>query len=96
MGNSGSSPVSPGDGSFPPSTAAGGPQAQACPAAPDLSTGAACPSPKVNAKGKKICCVCKETKSVRDECIVRNGEQKCRQFIEAHNQCLRAEGFDVQ
>lgn len=51
--------------------------------------------PKVNAKGKKICCVCKETKGVRDECIVRNGEERCKQFIEAHNQCLREEGFSV-
>ncbi|KAF8820059.1 putative copper chaperone COX17-1 [Cardiosporidium cionae] len=45
---------------------------------------------------KRICCVCKETKSVRDECIVLNGEEKCAAFIEAHNQCLRREGFDVK
>ncbi|KAF4671242.1 Major facilitator super domain-containing protein 3 [Perkinsus chesapeaki] len=47
--------------------------------------------------GKRICCVCKvETKAARDECIVMNGEDKCRQFILAHNQCLRAEGFEVE
>lgn len=45
---------------------------------------------------KKICCVCKETKRVRDECVVLNGENKCRDFIEAHNACLRSEGFDVR
>ncbi|CAD7956865.1 unnamed protein product [Amoebophrya sp. A25] len=49
----------------------------------------------VSAAGKKICCVCKDTKSARDECVVRNGETRCQQFIEAHNRCLRAEGFDV-
>ncbi|PFH36337.1 putative copper chaperone COX17-1 [Besnoitia besnoiti] len=51
---------------------------------------------KVNSAGKKICCVCKETKAARDECIVLNGEENCKTFIEAHNQCLRSEGFDVQ
>ncbi len=45
--------------------------------------------------GKRICCVCKPTKELRDECIVLNGEDQCRAFIDAHNQCLRAEGFDV-
>lgn len=55
-----------------------------------------CDSKKVSAKtGKKICCVCKPTKEVRDECIVLNGEEKCMPFIYAHNQCLRAEGFEV-
>eukprot|EP00921_Rhytidocystis_pertsovi_P012036 GHVQ01019490.1.p2 GENE.GHVQ01019490.1~~GHVQ01019490.1.p2 ORF type:complete len:120 (+),score=29.99 GHVQ01019490.1:313-672(+) len=43
----------------------------------------------------KLCCVCKETKSARDECIVMNGEDMCRSFIEAHNQCLRHKGFHV-
>lgn len=45
---------------------------------------------------KGICCVCKETKAARDECILLNGEERCQQFIEAHNQCLRSEGFDVK
>lgn len=33
----------------------------------------------------------------RDECIVMNGEDdpKCKLLIEAHNVCLRKEGFDV-
>ena len=68
------------------------------PTAVQETASAACPAPgqpRTNAKGKKICCVCKETKGVRDECIVRNGEERCVMFIEAHNQCLRSEGFDV-
>eukprot|EP01133_Synstelium_polycarpum_P007786 gene7786-9135_t len=44
---------------------------------------------------KKICCACPETKKVRDECIMTNGEDKCLEFIDAHKQCLRAEGFDI-
>lgn len=52
-------------------------------------------APRSATTGKKICCVCKPTKQVRDECIVLNGEDKCRAFIDAHNQCLREEGFQV-
>lgn len=44
---------------------------------------------------KKICCACPETKKLRDECIVQNGEDACAKWIEAHKQCLRAEGFNV-
>ncbi|GAA0144895.1 chaperone [Lithospermum erythrorhizon] len=44
---------------------------------------------------KKICCACPETKKVRDECIVENGEAACEKWIEAHRKCLRAEGFNV-
>ncbi|OMO55629.1 Cytochrome c oxidase copper chaperone [Corchorus capsularis] len=44
---------------------------------------------------KKICCACPETKKLRDECIVENGEEACSKWIEAHRKCLRAEGFDV-
>lgn len=46
---------------------------------------------------KKICCACPETKKVRDECIGNFGpeSEQCKQLIEAHNQCLRAEGFNV-
>ncbi|XP_059284590.1 cytochrome c oxidase copper chaperone 1 [Lycium ferocissimum] len=44
---------------------------------------------------KKICCACPETKKVRDECIVEHGESTCEKWIEAHRQCLRAEGFNV-
>ena len=44
---------------------------------------------------KKICCACPETKKLRDECIVEHGEDACAKWIEAHRQCLRAEGFTV-
>ncbi|KAG0479484.1 hypothetical protein HPP92_010342 [Vanilla planifolia] len=44
---------------------------------------------------KKICCACPETKRLRDECIVEHGESACTKWIEAHKQCLRAEGFNV-
>ncbi|GAM20008.1 hypothetical protein SAMD00019534_031830 [Acytostelium subglobosum LB1] len=55
----------------------------------------ATPTTTEAAPKKKICCTCPETKKIRDECIVMNGEDKCLGFIEAHKQCLRAEGFDV-
>jgi len=45
-------------------------------------------------KKKGICCVCKETKAKRDECLLLNSEDQCKAAIEQHNQCLRAEGFD--
>lgn len=44
---------------------------------------------------KKICCACPETKKLRDECIVQHGEDACTKWIEAHLNCLRAEGFNV-
>lgn len=44
---------------------------------------------------KKICCACPNSKKARDECIVLNGEEACKQLIEAHKQCLRSEGFNV-
>jgi len=47
---------------------------------------------------KKICCACPETKTARDACVVMHGAEehgKCREKIEAHLKCLRAEGFDV-
>ncbi|CRG99118.1 cytochrome c oxidase copper chaperone, putative [Plasmodium relictum] len=47
-------------------------------------------------KKKKICCVCLETKKLRDECIVNFGETQCQKFIDDHNQCLRNEGFDIK
>ncbi|KAI4390134.1 hypothetical protein MLD38_002277 [Melastoma candidum] len=44
---------------------------------------------------KKICCACPDTKKLRDECIVQHGEDACAKWINAHRQCLRAEGFNV-
>lgn len=46
-------------------------------------------------KKKRICCACPETKKLRDECIVEHGEESCKKWIDAHRQCLRAEGFKV-
>lgn len=55
-------------------------------------------APPVEAEKKKlkICCACPETKQVRDECMVMNGEEDCKQLIEAHKACLRAAGFDIK
>ncbi|XP_020523708.1 cytochrome c oxidase copper chaperone 2 isoform X2 [Amborella trichopoda] len=55
------------------------------------------PKPKAEepSKRKKICCACPDTKRLRDECIVEHGEAACSKWIEAHLQCLRAEGFNV-
>ena len=44
---------------------------------------------------KKICCACPETKAPRDACIGEHGPEGCAALIEAHNKCLRAEGFNV-
>ena len=54
------------------------------------------PAPKLGKSGKKICCSCPATKGPRDECIVTNGEEHCKDLIEAHKACLRAEGFTVK
>eukprot|EP00903_Cladosiphon_okamuranus_P010782 g10188.t1 len=53
-------------------------------------------SPKVGKSGKKICCSCPETKAARDDCVIMNGEDECKKFIEAHKECLRSEGFDIR
>ncbi|XP_062193766.1 cytochrome c oxidase copper chaperone 2-like [Phragmites australis] len=54
------------------------------------------PAPATETKlKKKICCACPDTKKLRDDCIVQNGEDACGKLIEAHLQCLRAEGFNV-
>jgi hypothetical protein len=37
-----------------------------------------------------------ETKQPRDLCIVMKGQEKCKSEILAHNQCLRADGFDIK
>ncbi|RRT44448.1 hypothetical protein B296_00010224 [Ensete ventricosum] len=53
------------------------------------------PTPGETAPKKKICCACPDTKKLRDECVVEHGEAACQKWIEAHLQCLRAEGFKV-
>ncbi|VDD79257.1 unnamed protein product [Mesocestoides corti] len=46
-------------------------------------------------KPLKPCCACPETRKVRDECIVRHGEEKCKDLIDAHLACLRSLGFKI-
>jgi len=55
------------------------------------------PPPAPEVKKKKICCACPETKAPRDACVVQHGPEDpaCAKLIEAHNMCLRAEGFNV-
>ena len=43
----------------------------------------------------KPCCACPETKKVRDQCIIENGEENCTDLIEAHKECMRKLGFKV-
>jgi cytochrome c oxidase assembly protein subunit 17 len=71
--------------------------ATAATATPTTPAPAAAAAPaNTNAAGKRICCVCKDTKKVRDECIFQFGEDKCQEPIELHKVCLRSEGFDIQ
>ncbi|TMW62576.1 hypothetical protein Poli38472_005194 [Pythium oligandrum] len=52
--------------------------------------------PALGKSGKKICCSCPDTKKARDLCVVTNGEENCKELIEAHKICLRSEGFTVK
>lgn len=52
-------------------------------------------NPKFGKSGKKICCSCPLTRRARDACVVENGNEACKYLIEAHNACLRDEGFNV-
>ncbi len=33
---------------------------------------------------------------MRDNCIINNGEENCKDIIEAHKVCLRENGFKVE
>jgi hypothetical protein len=46
-------------------------------------------------KPLRACCACKPTKNMRDECIRTFGFEKCDDYIQAHNACLREKGFKV-
>ncbi|KAF0852588.1 mitochondrial CIV assembly protein Cox17 [Andalucia godoyi] len=47
-------------------------------------------------KKKGACCVCKDMRSIRDECMITKGDEKaCSKEIEALKACLRSEGFDA-
>ncbi|KAF3339111.1 cytochrome c oxidase copper chaperone 1 [Carex littledalei] len=50
---------------------------------------------KVKEEREKICCVCPDIKWLRDECVVEHGEDASTKWINAHKQCLRAEGFNA-
>jgi cytochrome c oxidase assembly protein subunit 17 len=71
------------------SSPSGGAAPSAAAAATTTTAGDAAP------KKKKICCACPETKAPRDACIGEHGPEGCAALIEAHNKCLRAEGFNV-
>lgn len=43
----------------------------------------------------KPCCACPETKAIRDECVIMNGQENCSKEIEAHRACMRAAGFNI-
>ncbi len=66
------------------------------PAVQPVAEVAAAPAPQMGKSGKKICCSCPDTKKLRDECVVVNGESECAKQIEMHKACLREEGFTVQ
>lgn len=40
------------------------------------------------------CCVCKETKKLRDDCIFEKEPSECTEFIYKHNECLKSHGFE--
>lgn len=46
-------------------------------------------------KNLKACCACPETKKLRDECTLLQGEEQCEDVIEAHKACMRRHGFQV-
>ena len=43
----------------------------------------------------KACCACPDTKRIRDECVILNGQENCSKEIEAHRACMRAAGFNI-
>ncbi|KAI8593364.1 hypothetical protein BDZ88DRAFT_404429 [Geranomyces variabilis] len=43
----------------------------------------------------KPCCACPDTRKARDECVFDNGEEKCADLIKAHQDCMRAQGFNI-
>lgn len=43
----------------------------------------------------KPCCACPETKRIRDECVILNGQESCSKEIEAHRACMREAGFNI-
>lgn len=55
------------------------------------------PLPGIDEAPKKKlgpCCVCKETKKLRDDCLFEKQESDCQEFIYKHNDCLKEHGFE--
>lgn len=62
--------------------------------APPSTDAAAAPAEGEKPK-LKICCSCPETKKLRDQCVLINGEEKCQVEIQNHLDCLRKLGFNI-
>lgn len=44
------------------------------------------------------CCACPETKSARDDCFLKHGEEateRCKWLVKSHIECMRSYGFKV-
>ncbi|KAL2918892.1 hypothetical protein HK105_201726 [Polyrhizophydium stewartii] len=67
---------------------AAGASSQAVPAA--LAGTPAAEAPKC-----KPCCACPDTRKARDECVFNLGEDKCKDLIKAHQDCMRSMGFNI-
>jgi cytochrome c oxidase assembly protein subunit 17 len=50
---------------------------------------------KIEPSKLRPCCACPETRKLRDNCIMNNGEENCLKFIEDHKNCLKELGFHV-
>ena len=44
---------------------------------------------------EKPCCACKETRTIRDQCVLFKGEEHCQEEILKHLNCLRSKGFEI-
>lgn len=65
-------------------------------AVPEKTLASAAPVQDGENKPKcKPCCACPQTKSIRDECVILNGQENCSKEIEAHLACMRAAGFNI-
>lgn len=53
------------------------------------------PQTEEKPKTLKACCACKQTRTLRDDCLREFGEDKCQSFVNAHIECLKQKGFKV-
>ncbi|TFK34869.1 cytochrome C oxidase copper chaperone-domain-containing protein [Crucibulum laeve] len=52
----------------------------------------------LNPEGLKPCCACPQTKSARDDCFLKFGDEadeKCKDIVANHLACMRGLGFKV-